>query len=261
MNTSFLSSTRALPLIFSLPLCGIANAAWTTNFESVTPGVGGSAAGVWREVTNPLTGAGSDTAFAVNLTTNGEVKAVDGSSLTSRIDESFPWRDLNAGEILDYEGSSIGPLPFAVPLPFEAGVNGDFINIQTEAGGATVITFTFGATIKDPMLSFTDIEVNSTLTFSNAFSIVSSTPNLSATGLVIGNNGFGATPPFNDEAAGSLQFTGNFTELEFTVNNSSSTMEDRTGYVVTTAFAPVPEPTPLALIGLGCLAFLRRQRW
>lgn len=246
----------------SIALSGLAEAVWTTNFESVTAGFGGSAAGVWREVTNTQTGAGIDSAFVVGLTTTGDVKDADGSSVTSRIDQSFPWRDLSAGEVFDYEGSSVGPLPIAVPLPFAAGLSGDFINIRTDALGVSLVTISFGATITDPMLSFTDIEVDSSLTFNNAFSVVANTPNLSNTGLVVGNDGSGASPPFDDEAAGSLQFTGDFTELVFTVTNTSLSMEDRTGYVVTTQFAPVaiPEPSSLVLFGLGGLAFLRRRR-
>lgn len=263
MKTSSIASFAPLSLIISIALSGTGEAVWTTNFQSVTSGVNGSAAGVWREVTNTQTGAGNDSAFVVSLTTNGDVKAVDGSDVTSRIDESFPWRDLSAGEVFDFEGTTVGPLPFAVPLPFAAGINGDFINIETDALGVSVVTIGFGSIITDPMLSFTDIEVDSSLTFTNAFTVVSLTPNLSNTGLVVGNNGIGAPAPFDDEAAGSLQFTGDFTELVFTVTNASMTMEDRTGYVVTSLLAPVaiPEPSSLTLLlGLGWLTLLRRRR-
>lgn len=262
MKTTSVASISSLSLIIFIGLSGTGEAVWTTNFQSVTSGVNGSATGVWRNVTDAQTGVGIDSSFVVSLTTDGDVKAVDGSPVTSRIDDSFPWRDLAAGEVFDYEGTTIGPLPVAVPLPFGAGISGDFINIETHALGISTVTIGFGAIITDPMLSFTDIEVNSSITFNNSFNVVALTPNLTNMGLTVGNNGLGAPSPFDDEAAGSLQFTGQFTELVFTVNNISTTMEDRTGYVVTSLLSPVaiPEPSSLALFALGGITLLGRRR-
>ncbi|MEP4078442.1 hypothetical protein [Haloferula sp.] len=214
---------------------------YVTNFDSVTSGVGGSASGVWREVTNPATGAGNDSTFEVTLTTGGDVQDNDGSAVTSRIDESFPWRDLAAFETVVYEGSTFGPLPFAVNLPFAAGTSGDFINIETPSPGISVVVIEFGAMITDPMLSFSDIDIGTTISFTDAFVVAEGTTNLTSTPTSVGNSMIPTTPPFDEEAAGSLQFSGSFSQLSFTItNNHPLNAEDRTGFVVSTETEPAP---------------------
>lgn len=255
--------TFACPALALFLACGHAQAVWITNFTSISPGVNGSASGVWREVTNPLSGAGSDSSFNVTLNAmnGGDVKAEDGSALTSRTDESFPWRDLNAGESFVYEGDTIGPLPIAVDLPFANGTNGDFINVETDSGSSSMIVIEFGALVRDPMLSFSDIDIGTTLAFTDSFSVVAQTSNLANAGNAVSNTMLPTTPPFDEEAAGSLQFSGSFSQLAFTItNNHPQNAEDRTGFVVTTEFEPIPEPGTTVLVLGGLLLAGRRRR-
>lgn len=218
-----------------------AQAVWITNFTTEPSST--TATGVWREVTVANTGAGTDSGFVVNLTTTGLIKPTTDPTQPSRIDESFPWRD------------------FLGPSPFAAGVNGDFINIETDGGSTSTVTFNLGAQVTDPMLSFSDIDVDTVLTFTDSFTVADSTTNLASTATTVSNNGTDAGPPFDEEAAGSLQFTGTFTQLQFTItNNASPGTEDRTGFVITSANAPVPEPATSAMLVLGSLVFLNRRR-
>lgn len=236
-----LTSLTIVSLLLAGPFQSLHAAPFVTNFDSVSPGPGGSASGFWREVTNPTTGAGVDSAFEVTLTTGGDVQDNDGSAVTSRIDETFPWRDLAAGESFVYEGSTIGPLPFAIDLPFAAGTNGDFINIETPSPGTSEVVIQFGAMITDPMLSFTDIDIGTTISFTDTFVVADQTTNLTSTGTSVGNSMIPTTPPFSEEAAGSLQFSGSFSQLSFTItNNHPLNAEDRTGFVVSTMTEPVP---------------------
>lgn len=88
-------------------------------------------------------------------------------------------------------------------------------------------------------------------------------------GNILSNSGSGSSIAdeaiFGEEAAGSIQFTGTFTQLQFTVNNAGPDPQDdddRTGYVVTTDFAPVAVPEPSAALSLilGALACGLRRR-
>lgn len=257
--------TFACPAIALFLASGHAQAVWTTNFTSISPGVNGSASGVWREVTNPTSGAGTDSSFAVTLNAmnGGNVMDEDGSALTSRTDESFPWRDLAAGESFVYEGSTIGPLPFPVDLPFANGTSGDFINVETASGSSSMVVIEFGAMITDPMLSFSDIDIGTTLAFTDSFSVVAQTSNLASGANSVSNNMTDAGIPFDEEAAGSLQFSGTFSQLAFTItNNHPLNAEDRTGFVVTTESEPmqIPEPGTTALVLGGLLLVGRRRR-
>lgn len=241
---------------------GRSDAIWITNFTSVTPGVGGSASGVWRDVTVDNTGAGIDTGFAVNLATTGEMSP---AVQPADIGEGFPWRDIEGGEMIN--GFTA---PFAVSLPFAPQVNGDFPNIETEGMATSVMTFSFGAVITNPVLSFSDLDVQTTLMFNQSFTVLTSTGNLSKTGnnlnsLGAGNSGTNLAI-FGQEAAGSIQFTGDFTGLTFSAVNvgpDPDLNDDRTGYVVTTESIPVAIPEPstglLAVIGMSLLGLRRRK--
>ena len=246
---------------------GRSDAVWITNFSSVTSGPGGSASGFWRDVAVSNTGVGVDSSFVVSLSTTGEVKSTTHLTQPSRIDESFPWRNLAAGESVILPGDTTPTLlPFAVPLPFSVGANGDFINVQTEGGASSVVTLSLGAQITNPMLSFSDIDVNTTLMFTSAFSVASGTSNLeSGVAMQVSNDGTTAPPPFDEEAAGSLQFTGTFTQLQFTIINTGPSQDgdDRTGFVVSSLSEPVTIPEPGSCLFLtfaaGVLVLRRRK--
>ncbi len=243
------TTTAAALAAFSSPV----EAIWNTDFNSLTSGLSGSASGVWSEVTDPQTGTGTASGFAVSLITSGEVKAVTDPSQPSLLNGEFPYRNISAGETVRLPDGSIVTTPFAIGLPFAAGTNGDFINIQTEGGAVSTVTIDFGARITDPMLSFSDIDSQTTLAFSSPFTVPASTANLGQSGSSVNNTGPSGDFIFGDEAAGSLQFSGIFTQLTFTVTNASAPgpgNEDRTGYVVTTLVAPeaVPEPATAALL-------------
>ncbi|MBK1855157.1 PEP-CTERM sorting domain-containing protein [Verrucomicrobiaceae bacterium 5K15] len=257
---------RSLVLTSTLALLPIhsASAVWITNYTSLSPGMGGSASGVWREVMVDNTGAGFDTGFVVSLTTSGEVKSVADATHPSEINEGFPWRDLDPGDT--YNGL---PVIAPVSLPFYPQVNGDFANIETDGMASSIVTFNFGAQITNPVLSFSDVDIQSDLVFTNSFSILTGTGNLMQSGNILSNSGSGSSIAdeaiFGEEAAGSIQFTGTFTQLQFTVNNAGPDPQDdddRTGYVVTTEFAPVAVPEPSAALSLilGALACGLRRR-
>lgn len=263
MNTSQRIKISSLALAAGIFSVHSADAVWITNFTSLTSGPGGSASGAWRDVTNTNTGDGVDTGFVVNLTTTGDVKATTDPTLPSRIDESFPWRDIAAFETVTLPDGTSLTTPFAIDLPFATGTNGDFVNIETNGGSFSVVTFNFGARITNPMLSFSDIDVNTVMTFTDTFTVADSTSNLASSPLTVSNNGTMAPIPFEEEAAGSLQFTGTFTQLQFIVaNNATPGTEDRTGFVVSTDFIPeaIPEPSSALLMTLGGFAFLLRRK-
>lgn len=253
------SRSLALASLFAFLPLQTASAVWITNYTSLTPGVGGSASGVWREVTTANTGAGTDTGFIVNLTSTGEMKSLTDATHPSDINQQTPWRDIQPGEM--YNGFTT---PILIPLPFFPQVNGDFANIETDGAASSVVTFDFGAQIKDPVLSFTDVDTQTTLEFGQSFTVLTSTSNLTHTGNNIGSDG-SIVLGFEEEAAGSIRFTGTFTQLQFTVNNSGPDPQlddDRTGYVVTTNFAPeaVPEPSTLLSVLAGALFFTFRRK-
>jgi hypothetical protein len=183
----------------------------------------------------------------------GIVQAVDGSDQSSVIDSEsiadpfYPfWQDIPA---------------FAAPPTgvnvFEPNFVGDYINIETAESSTTTVTVDFGAVITDPVISFSDIEDRTTLSFPASFSIIGDSGNLAPSGNTVTSDGT-FVPVLDDEGAGSLQFTGNFESITFDVivaddlGNPANT-EDRTGYVVST----MTEPQPLATGGSPVLAISR----
>lgn len=263
MKTISASYHFTLVAAMALLVMGRSDAIWITNFTSLTPGVGGSASGEWRDVTVDNTGAGVDTGFVVNLATTGEMSP---AVQPADISESFPWRDIQTGEVID--GFTA---PFPVALPFAPQVSGDFPNIETEGAATSVMTFSFGAVITNPVLSFSDLDVQTTLMFNQSFTVLTSTGNLSQSGnnlnsLGVGNSGTNLAI-FETEAAGSIQFTGDFTGLTFSAVNvgpDPDIDDDRTGYVVTTDSVPVAIPEPsagvLTAMGMGMALFALRRR-
>ncbi|BDS08027.1 hypothetical protein NT6N_30670 [Oceaniferula spumae] len=249
---------------FALITIQSASAVWITNFTSLTTGPGGSASGVWRDVTTSNTGAGTDTGFVVNLTTTGDVKPISDPTHPSNLSEGFPWRDIGAGETVN--GITT---PFPVSLPFAPQVNGDFPNIETDGNATSIVTFNFGALITNPVLSFSDVDTQTTMVFSQSFTVLTSTGNLTHTGNNIGSAGAGSSATdaaiFGEESAGSIQFTGTFSQLQFTINNTGPDPDDdddRTGFVVSTVSAPqeIPEPAPWLLGSAGLLFLVMRRR-
>lgn len=101
----------------------------------------------------------------------GTVKPTGGNPGTdSRVDDSFPWLSL----------ASQNP-PLGTINAFSPNFTGDYINIETEQGDTTTITLDFGAMITDPIISFTDVENSSTITFTDEFAVLASTSNLEFT--------------------------------------------------------------------------------
>lgn len=206
---------------------------FVTNFTALNGATGAS--GVWRNQTTA-----TDLTLPVTLAqAGGTVRPNDGSSTESRIDNSFPWQPL--------------PVIGGGANAFSPNFDGDYINIETAEGGTATITLEFNALITDPIISFTDIEARSTMTFTSPFVVVASTSNLSATATTLtstnapaANDSFGV---FGEEAAGSIQFAGTFERIVFTVQVLPAAgfgANDRTGYVVSTMTAPVP----IAPVGL-----------
>ena len=171
------------------------------------------------------------------------VKPADGSGTASVVDDSFPWLSL----------ASQNP-PLGTINAFSPNFTGDYINIETQQGDTTTITLDFGAMVTDPIISFTDVENRSTITFTDEFAVLASTSNLESTTTTLSSNASVASGDplqiFGKEAAGSIQFTGTFSQIVFTVIVGPPTAEDpdvggddRTGYVVSTFFEPMTLPT------------------
>lgn len=242
--------------------------------------VGATATGEWSDITNPSDGSGNGLGlFASMSVSGGTLLDVDTSSTPSRIAEEFPWRDVAAGETVVLPDGTVQVAPISMPLPFAAGTSGDFINVETNADSTSTVTINFGANVTNPLLSFSDIDLETTLIFTDAFSIASGTGNLQQSGMTVFNTGLAASTGqgldpfqalaydaiFDGEAAGSLQFSGVFQELIFQINNGpDASGEDRTGFIVTTLETPtaVPEPSNWSLL-LGlivvCMVITKRE--
>ncbi|MEP2774361.1 MAG: hypothetical protein ABJQ29_15975 [Luteolibacter sp.] len=205
---------------------------FVTNFTMLNDPEG--ATGKWRNLTTA-----TDLGIPVSISQDGgRVRPDDGSSTESVIDDTFPWQ----------------PLP-----PIAGGANafspnfdGDYINIETDEGSKATIVLEFNAMVTDPVISFTDIEERSTMAFTIPFTVIASTSNLSATSTTLTSTGDPAADDafmiFGEEAAGSIQFTGIFERIEFTVDVMTDPAygpNDRTGYVVSTMTEPVPVLRPI----------------
>ena len=194
------------------------------------------ATGVWK---NNTTGSSLGISLGISQS-GGMVKPADGSGTASVVDDSFPWQALTP--------------PLGTANPFDPHFDGDYINIETQQGETTTITLDFGAMITDPIISFTDVENRSTITFTDEFAVRASTSNLHFTTTTLSSNASVASGDnftlFGKEAAGSIQFSGTFSQIVFTVFVGVPTpldpdvgSNDRTGYVVSTFFEPMTLPT------------------
>ena len=187
---------------------------WVTNFSS--PSVG-----VWRNSTTS-----TDLTIPVGFTQTGAT--IDGGTT---LDNSFSWQ------------TGI----------FNPTYYGDYIALLVKAATTVPVTITFSAEIVNPILNFTDVDAQTTLVFSTADPTkVSSLANLSVIGDSVTTAGFSVKPfdPTDLETAGSLQFTGTFTELSFQIVNvgpDPDTHDDVTGFSVSTTVEPVAAGPPPAL--------------
>ncbi len=201
--------------------CAAAADVYVSNFTALNGSVGAS--GVWRNQTTL-----ADLAIPVSLAqTGGEVKPTDHPSQPSRINNSFPWRDL--------------PLPPFTNF-FEPNFDGDFINIESKGGATVTVTIEFNTRIVDPILSFSDVDVQSTLVFAHPFTVIAQSGNMAVTGNSLTSSGV-TIPFFGEETFGSIRFSGSFTSLTFTIVNSGPNPDiddDRTGFVVATLTEPEP---------------------
>ena len=233
---------KILPLLL-LASGSVAHAdLFVTNFTGINGTT--SATGTWRNETT----ATDLPAFPVTLSqSGGSIKPADGSSTQSIINPTGTdpynlWQDVPA-------------VPGFTPGidVFEPNFIGDYINIETQENAPpTEITIDLGALITNPVISFTDVEYRTVITFPGPLTVLASTSNLQVVGSTVSSDGTvaaGDPPPplpsiFGQESAGSVQLTGTFSqiELEVAVGTGNATVgpNDRTGYVVSTMTPPQP---------------------
>ncbi|MBK1826223.1 hypothetical protein [Haloferula rosea] len=235
---------KALPLVLSclgLTPCLRADL-YVSNFTTIHGS--SSATGVWRNHTTS-----TDLSLSVEISqSGGAIQAADGSSTASIINPS---------------GTEIYNLWEDVPevFPFLAGIDvfepnfvGDYINIETQEGATTTVTMDLGALVTNPIISLTDVEYRTTLTFPSALTALAGTSNLEIAGATLSSDGTlaaGEPPPPNEifgrEAAGSIQLTGTYSTIVFTVavgpGDATVGPNDRTGYVIATETEPQPLPS------------------
>jgi hypothetical protein len=145
-------------------------------------------------------------------------------------------------------------------------INGSFTGYNTSfftpgvvstdviVGGSTSsYTISFGQPITNPTLHLWQL-ADTTLTFTNAFSLVSSDGGFTTT-----SNTIRGAQDQND-SNGSLLFSGTFSQLSWVASNGNS--EDGVGLQIS-ADQRVPEPGSLTLLGvaLAALGFSRRRRY
>lgn len=238
------AGANSAPLMKTLPLLlfaatGLAEAdLYVTNFTALNGTSGAS--GEWRNQTTA-----TNLGIPVTLTQDGgEVQPEDGSSTESVTDDSFPWQDVPAFP------------PFTPGIDvFEPTFNGDYINIETEQGTTTEVVIDFGATITDPVISFTDVEYRTTITFPVAVTRLAGTSNLEINGASLrSDKSTAAGDPgiFEQEAAGSVRLPGTFDRITFFVavgiGDGTVGNEDRTGYVVSTMVEPQVGPAAMPVL-------------
>jgi hypothetical protein len=224
MKKLFAIQPRQLLLCLAILFPGIASAdLWITNFSTAS---GALASGVWRNITTPASPI--DLTIPVTLTHVGAIFDEE-----TRIDDSFPWLDYDPG---------FGLPVFAIWSPT---YEGDYISLEVDGGATVAVSIEFNAAIVDPVLNFTDVDVQTTLVFSTADPIkVIGTANLVVSGSTATTSGVDVLL-FDKESAGSLQFIGTFTKLDFQIINvvpgggNPNDYKDRTGFSVSTTTAPV----------------------
>ena len=208
--------TRTLLLLTAVltPLPASADL-WITNFSTAA---GGLASGVWRNNTTS-----TDLTIPVTLTQTGAVFDEE-----TNLDGAFPWQD------------AFG-IDFFIP-----NYDGDYVSLEVLGGATSNVIIAFNAEIVNPVLNFTDIDIQTTLVFGNGAipTKVGGPFNLLVAGNTAKPNGVSANPfdPTDLETNGSLQFTGTFTKLSFQIVNVGTNPEvhdDRTGFSVSTTTEPV----------------------
>lgn len=201
---------------------------YVTDFVALNGAIG--AAGAWR---NATTNTVFPSTFVSLSQIGGVVKPVDGGSQTSVINNSFQWADIPA-------------IPPIIPFPidvFNPNYLGDFINVELKGGAVAIVIINFNAFVSDPVLNFTDTDVQTALVFNAPFTVVGKTSNLIATATTVRTSGTNIGPPFDVECAGSLKFSGVHTRLVIGIYNAGTDpdrQDDRTGFSVSTETLPVP---------------------
>lgn len=201
---------------------------YVTDFAGLNGGIGAS--GAWR---NATTNSPVPSTFVSLSQIGGVVKPVDGGSQTSVVNNTFQWADIPA-------------FPPFIPFPmdvFNPNYLGDFINIELKGRASAIVVINFNAVVADPVLSFTDTDVQTTMVFTAPFTVVGKTSNLMSAPTAVRTSGANIGAPFDVECAGSLKFPGLHTRLVFSIVNTGpdpDRFDDRTGFSVATETLPVP---------------------
>ena len=195
---------------------------FVSNFTAINGTAGAS--GVWRNQTTA-----TNLAIPVSLgQTGGTVKPVDHPTQPSRIDDSFPWSDV----------------PPFFPNLFEPNFDGDFINIEVIGGQTATVTLNFNAQITNPSISFSDVDVDTDLTFPPTFTITAQSGNLARNGNTVAPTG-ASVIGLGTRGVGSIQFSGIYSQIVFTfAYGGLPTNADRTGFVAATTTPPGAAPPP-----------------
>ena len=224
MKTTYLAASAAW-MVFTAPARADL---YITDFSALNGTLG--AAGGWR---NSTTASAVPSTFVSLAQIGGTVKPADASSQRSVVDNSFQWADIPA----------FPPITFFPIDAFNPNYTGDYINIELKGGDIAIVVINFNALVAEPVLNFTDVDLQTTMIFNKAFTVVGGTSNLSATSTTVRTNGANIGPPFEMECAGSLKFSGVHSQLVFGIHNAGPDPEiydDRTGFSVSTTTLPVP---------------------
>lgn len=189
-----------------------------------------SAVGVWR---NSTTSTSIPSTFVSLAQIGGIIKPLNAGDQRSIVDNTAQWFDIPS-------------FPPFVPFPIDAfnpNYTGDFINVELKGGDTSIVIINFNALVTDPVLNFTDVDIQTTLLFNKAFTVVGGTSNLSATPTSVRTTGTNIGAPFEMECAGSLRFPGVHDRIIIGIRNVGPDPEDyddRTGFSVATNSIPVP---------------------